>query len=379
MIEFTTTRADLPGRLMAALPLVAAYLLLPMYQVGIRFVSQDSTLGEVLRSIPDASVWEALAGFALLWLAWKTIRPASGFRGIPVVETLFALGTACLFLAALHVWAGPRAYLADFWLRWLVEGAPLVYLLFAGLWCLTFGLPSRRAFRLCGGVLAALVLADFLTAFLTLGLSRLPVEAFLPMNREVLACLLGVALCAGMPEGRREPGSTRLSALDALLILGLAVTFSRTALFAAACVWLFLGSGSLFSRAVAAFLFLGCAAFSILLAAPLGVDTVNLDGHLLWMAGVQRYMDRPETLLLALGLGPFTLSLPAVVATSLGIPAKTYLLYPEQIHSLWLRLSLVWSGLGAGVFLLLIMVPTMLRPSRFAAGVIALILAQGTI
>ncbi len=370
------------SRMVAAVPLVAAYLLVPLVLSCVKLVAIDSGsfLAEILAAFSSLAMWEALAGFSLLWLVWKAVRPSQKFIVMKPLEALFALVTACLFLAAVHVWAAPRASVLDFALPWLIECTSLVYLLFAALWWATFGLPSRRVLQFCGAGLGILVLADTVSSVMLYGF-RFPLGGLLLlMDREALACLLGVAFFAGIREQRgKGKAHAPLEVLDVLLILALAATFSRTALFAAACAWLFLGNGSKLSRVMVALIFLGCLILSFFKLTLFTADVVSLQGHLLWMAGMEHFFAHPETLLQAGNLGPFPLVLPQPVTQALGIVAKTQLLYPGQIGSMWLRLALVWGGWGVGAMLLGLFIPAVLRPSRFSASVIALILAQGTV
>ncbi len=382
MFESLVHKPGRLGRMAAAIPLVAAYLFVPLVRSGVKLVAIDpgSPLAETFSALSSLVMWEALAGFSLLWLVWKAVRPSRKFAAMKPLEAFFALVTACLFLAAVHSWAAPRAAMLDSALSWLIECTPLVYLLFAALWWATFGLPSRRALQICGAGLGALVLADAVSSAIFYGF-RFPLGGLLlPMNREVLACLLGVALFAGIQEQRgKGKAHASLEVLDVLLILALATTFSRTALFAAACAWLFLGNGSRLVRGAVTVIFLGSVFLSLLRFTPPTADVISLQGHLLWMAGMEHFFTHPETLLQAGNLGPFPLALPQPVAQALGIVAKTQFLDPGQIGSMWLRLTLVWGGFGVGAMLLGLFIPAVLRPSRFSASVIALILAQGTI
>lgn len=362
-------------------PLAAAYVFLPLVQSFSRLVTIEpsSALGIVIDALPQTLLWEALAAVALLWLAWKAVRPSEGFIIMKPLEAVFALGTACLLLGALHVWASQHVLVLEVALRWLSELSPLIYLLFAGLWCWSFGLPGAAVFHRFGAVLAILVLADAAATGVIIGLRPPMGGLLLVMDREVLACLLGVALFSGMPGGASTKENAPFTLLDGLLVLGVAATFSRTVLFAAACAWLFLGRGSKVSRGLVAALFVGCIVLSLLWALPLTADAVRLEGHLQWMAGVEYYYHHPEALLTVQGLGPFSLSIPAPIAAGLGISAKPELFFPAQLDALWLRLAMVWGGWGVGVVLLATFVPAIVRPTRFSSGVLALVLAQGTV
>lgn len=378
----------------ATVPLFFSFLLLPLFLSLVRGAYNASDgITPIIDNLALASrfplplIWAALALFGALWLAWKAARPrkenpSTLRRILQYFEVLLMLATACLFLAAVQDWATPRAELVKSTLDWLGEMAPLVYFLFAGLWCLSFGIPSRKTFRMLGYVLAAMTLADAALGLITLS-ALLPAEGvLLLLDREVLACLLAVALFSGMDNENENPTDQGFRGMrfgDGLIILALIVTFSRTALFASACVWLFLGRGSTWLRILFVLALLGAAACSLLTVLPLTADTVQLDGHLLWMAGVEYFLDLPEILLYVQGPALFSLSLPAALVANMGLPSKTELFYPEQIQSLWLRAALVWGMYGPGLLLAVTTLPAILRPTRMVSGLVALLVTQGTV
>lgn len=399
----STTQPGSSAKVTAAVPLAVAYVFMPVL-LSLAAMRPEvpaglaRALGVARPGVPMVAeywsgpawftlAWAVLAVFGLLWLGWKSVRSGfersrstlSSFRlgGLRLAEGVFVLASACLFTLAVRAWAVPRAPLAEAWLPWLAEAAPVVHLCFAALWCWSFGLPSARQFRIAGAALALLTLADALGAAIAAGPGAMPNGLALVMDRDALGCLVGVALLAGMREGR-GPGPS-LSGTDVILVLGLGATFSIMALFAVACAWLFLGRGGRISRMVVAAVLLGCMVFALLERLPLTADTVRLQGHLLWLGGMEYFMDHPEALLQVRGLGPFPLSMPAAIAAQLGLPARTELLHPDQVHSLWLRATLVWGGWGSGLLLAGLLLPATLRPTRFLSGLVALILAMGTV
>jgi hypothetical protein len=407
MPDDSAASARLPASALSLVPLMVAYVLLPLAGAAARLLPW-----KVAGAAPPFAVWAwtLLAGAALLWAVWERAAAEGEGGRARTFGMLMPLGvslTAGLLLTGLLVWAGPRAATAEHALRWLGEFAPLIYLLLAWAWSRSHGLPARGAFLAFGAALAAFVLLDFSATLLRHGLTApegwlaggglltsggvgggigAPGEEWFGpgygpgYSREAAACLLAVALFAAVRE-KHAPGRLGPAAVLALacILLGLAATFSRTALFASAGAWFFLGPGPRLLRAAAAAFLLACAALA-LFAAPLPpADVAELTGPLLWMSGVERFAQSPEALFYARGLGPFALTPPVSAALALGLPLKVQLLEPAQITSLWLRLVLVWGVYGVAAFAVLLAGPTLLRPSRMAAGVVALALAQGTV
>jgi len=313
----------------AGVPLLLAYAAYPLATHAQRLAGVP-----VMRNWIDA-VWLAAALTAFLCILARRRLPGS--RAAPFLA-LALLSLLCLPVVLRFM---PQVVHGLALTPWLMEAKPLFYLGVSLLWFAAFGAPRPETFIRYGALLAALVLAEFAIA------SALAGELARPFGSGEVnydACLLLISLVMGLYAVRAPLPVT------AILFAGVAATFSRTGLAAAAAVFLFApGRGVLFKCSAA----IASAALLVLvfLARDLPLDAVEqLDRLIMWNAGLDLLVRHPAQALTGFAPG---LALPVRVPESLSglweLQQSAWGLsgvFAYNFHSFWLRSALTW-GLAA--------------------------------
>jgi len=350
-------------RLLARLPLVAAYVLMPLAVLAGRLAGRP----EFSRSFGPQGLapWLALAGLALLVCLGRDIlarRRQSRPAWVGLIPATAAAAAVYLLLRLF----GPALSQAQNLAPLLDELRLPALALFAAAWAWSFGTPRREDLARLGAILGAILVLDFL---LTAIMARQVVlgGGFLlgggQASSDTLAFLLCLALSATLDrsearsKARIEPAfeisgpdgvGTRRSGLARWLILaGLFASFSRSGLLAAGALILFLERGPLQERLA---LFCACIlGIWMSLALPLartngGGDELGLAWHLTAIMEVLR--QEPGAWLLGLPLGePVALAMPDLGGLDWDPEAAGLAVSVFDIPSSWLRLL---AGFGAG-------------------------------
>lgn len=380
-----------PDRLLAWLPLLAAYALAPLMVLAGRL----SGLAERLEPFGPRgmALWLALAGVALLasLVRGALQRRAEARTAWPGLALGLALG---LLLFALWRWLAAQFALPDMSaLAPLLDELRLPALaLFAAAWTWSFGAPSRTGLARLGAGLGGLALLDFLlTAImarqvvlgggLLLGLG--------PAMSDILGLLLCIALAAtldppaGKDGGGEAPARPRLARW--LILAGLFATFSRPGLAAAAAMLLLLDRGPLGERLGLA---LGCAlGVWMSLTLPLAGGAAHDEGlGLAWhlQATLDALGQRPHGWLTGLPLNePVALAMPDLFQGNMtgeewveaeGLPVAIF-----EVPSSWLRLAAAWGLWGPLAVLAAALACALRRRRRFGFGLLAALLVSAAL
>lgn len=330
--------------------------------------------GSGAASVPELRVimdyaWLALAAFGVLLALMGRSRQngkGPGRLELPGFYILLLAIIAVLFFRYGAPLLETRAWLWPY----LQEARPVAYLLFAVAWTLTAGVPRREAFVKASGVLALAVCVDF-------GLRMwLPAATFLSVDREVVAALLLVCLCAGFGLDEKK-----MPVLRGLLLAGIVATLSRPALFAAMWAWLFFGNGRWPSRLPYAALCLMALFATVVSPHPVLGGTLHYTDYWLWLEGVKLLLTDPAAMIAGFPLAdPLPTKVPfGMVPLWDGGGNLTAFdgVFVFQVKSMWLRLALAWGLAGPAVFMLGLLGLVGVVRNRFAAGLSTAIACTG--
>lgn len=342
---------------MAALPLVLAYLALPLARVA-------GGAGLLL------SPW-LWFGLGLTGSLAAALQVRSG-----AARTLSAL-LGLLVFCVLLVFYGEPLLRGSLRPGWLAELKIPAFLLLAGMWALTFGPPDRRVFLILGALLGAFCLGDFAGHWLgPTGL--LPARLF--GRPDLLACLLLVAFSAGLSaKGEDRPGRPAGLCL-ALCLAGMAACLSRMALFTAGWGFLFFGPAKRGPRVAVFALCLALVGLSLALPTDRAVQFAQLERAWEWLAVLRALTDQPLTLLTGLPLArELPLRLPESLSLLVGVAGRGLALRPAELHAFWLHMLAAWGLVAAPALAALLAFPALRRPTAFAAGVLSTALGMGLV
>jgi len=366
------------SQLLARLPLVAAYVLMPLAILAGRLAGRPEFVQHF--GPQGLTLWLALAGLALVLSLGSELLARKG----PAKSAWAGLILAAALAAAVHFGLrllGPVLEQAQPLAPLLDELHLPALVLFAAAWVWSFGAPPRRDLARLGGILGGLLVLDFL---LTAIMARQVVlgGGFLlgggQATSDTLALLLCIALSATLdgPESQSEPrpeGGGRSSGLVRWLILaGLFTTFSRSGLLAAGCLILFLERGPVQERLA---LFCACAlGIWMSLALPLarvasGGEDLGLAWHL--TAVMEALKQEPSAWLTGLPLGePVALAMPDLggldwAPESAGLAVSVF-----DIPSSWLRLLAGWGAGGPALVLAGMLACALRGRRRFGFGLV---------
>ncbi|MDO9632138.1 MAG: hypothetical protein Q7I92_09595 [Humidesulfovibrio sp.] len=368
--------------LLTRLPLVAAYVLMPLAVLAGRLAGRPVFVRHF--GPQGLTLWLALAGLALVVCLGRDLLARKGQPKFAWTGLILAAALAAAVHFGLRL-LGPVLEQAQQLAPLLDELHLPALVLFAAAWVWSFGAPPRKDLARLGGILGGLLVLDFLlTAImarqvvlgggLLLGGSQ--------ASSDILAFLLCIALSATLdgPEPRPEPRSgpqpgdgARRSGLARWLILaGIFATFSRSGLLAAGCIILFLERGPLQERLA---LFCACAlGIWMSLALPLarvasGGEDLGLAWHL--TAVMEALKQEPSAWLLGLPLGePVALAMPDLggldwAPESAGLAVSVF-----DIPSSWLRLLAGWGAGGPALVLAGMLACALHGRRRFGFGLV---------
>lgn len=334
-------------RLLAPLPLLAAYVAAPLAVLGGKLAARpEAFLPFGLRGLAP---WLALSGVAIvasLWLAARA-RASASKPAWPLAAAGLCMALAAWLLARLLAPA----------LEQLPQLAPLLadlrlpaLTLFAGLWTWTFGAPERRHVAHAGALLGALVVLDFLLTAIMAG-SVVLGGGYLFGEGAGTADLLAFLLCLGLaatlddePAGGGTAPQPRLARW--LILAGLLTGFSRPGLAAAAAMLLLLERGPFRHRLALALSCLLAAWASLALPLPQlsGGDELGLPWH--YAATLEALRQEPSALLTGLPLDqPVALAMPEFQGLLWDEESQGLPVYSFDMPSSGLRLLAGW-GIG---------------------------------
>lgn len=354
---------------MTSVPLAVAYGAVPLGTAAARYAGEGT-------SVSITAPWLLLAAIGLL-LAMYRDKPGTPMkRGFFFKVTLFLLMVAGLFM-----YTPDLLTLASLYLPYLRESAPLIFLLFCGLWASTAGLPDRADFQRFGALLSVLCIVDLGVEIALY--QHVPTVRWLG-NADILAGLLLISLCAslkpgGNDGGRYEPdqGNTWWRAL---IMIGVLSCLSRTGLFAAAWVILCFGRGKFRYRALYSTI---CALLLVgtFFLPPSASDAIRYTDYWLWVEAIRIFTESPDRLMTGFFIpAPLPVKFPVGMAgiweAATGVPAD-FGAYLEQIPSFWLRVIMAWGIFIPLAMLVILFVMLLRRLTRMGAGLTAALFAQG--
>ncbi len=367
MHTMKATFSDRAG--LASVPLAVAYGAVPLGAAAARYLGNAAAVSALMP-------WLLLAGIgAILSMHRSTPRSASQ-KGFLFKTTLFMLMVVGLFIYSSDVIVAQLPILPYF-----REMAPLVFLLFCGLWASTCGLPDRGDFQRFGALLGVLCIIDLVAEGVLY--QAVPTVRWLG-NADMLAGLLLVSVCASLKPGGNEGGAHEpdqgRTLWRVLTLLGLMACLSRTGLFAAAWVILCFGRGQIRYRVLTSLLCVVLMAVTFFLPSTAS-DSVRYIDYWLWVETLRLYAETPSLVFTGFALNAplpvqFPVSMAPIWKAATG-SAASFGAYLVQIPSFWLRLTLAW-GIGAPLVLLTVLFVLLFRRlTRMGAGLTAALFAQG--
>lgn len=353
---------------MTAIPLAVAYGAVPLGNL----VARLSGSGFVSPYAP----WLLLASGGLL-MAMR--RPAPGAE--PRKGFLLKLALFLLMGFGLLQYSRDIVHTVLPWLPWLQELAPLVFLLFCGLWVTTCGLPDRADFQRYGGLLGLLCLVDLGVEAMAYG--SVPTIRWIG-NADILAGLLLVSLCASLKPGDNDGGLREPDQGNkwwrALIMIGLLACLSRTGLFAGAWVVLCFGRGKARYRLLYSLGCVVCLAITFVLP-PTATDAIRYIDYWLWVEALRFFAEAPVTLFTGFPIGSalpvnFPPAMVPIWEAATGQPAS-FGVFTPHVPSFWLRLTLAWGSIASLALLTVVFGLLVRRLTRLGAGLTAALFAQG--
>ena len=338
-----------------SVPLILAYVAFPLGDMAQRAVGLVP-----FRSWIDVA-WLILCFVALCEVVLTMGRPLR-FPHLPIAAWI-----ALPIVLSLVLFSFGRSPMVTYGM----ELKPLIYVLTAWLWAITFGMPAKRAFVQAGLVLSALIAADLFVGSVAQRTLARPVGSG-EVNYD--ACLIVLSLCAAL-------GDPECVQKDILLLFGgVLATFSRTGAMTALAVLLL-------SRRVPRMLKLGAVGASLtisiasFLIRDLQIDINKVDRYLMWASALDLFHSNPGGLVWGYGVGA---ALPAVSSaglTDLWASQAEKLdvsgIYAFQYHALWLRLLISWGGVVTCIMLLALLAWVVQGKSALARLLAAVILLEG--
>jgi len=352
----------------ASIPLAVAYIAVPLGTAITRYMggAEVSAMGP----------WLLLAAIGTLLALYRPTPGAKRTSGFVVKAITFLLLVTGFVFYASDILASLITAIP-----YLYEATPLIFLLFAALWCLTCGMPDRADFQRYGAVLGLVCIIDTL-AEAALYHAVPSIRWF--GNADILAGLLLISLCAGLRPGENQGGVDEPDqghrAWRALVMLGLLTCLSRTALFAAAWVVLCFGRGRISRRVLYSLACVAALTLSLFLPTTPS-DATRYTDYWLWVEAIRLFTATPSLLLTGFPVNAplpldFPIGMSAIWEAATGMPS-TAGAFLSQVPSFWLRLILAW-GISAPIALLSVLFVLLVRRlTRLGAGLTAALFAQG--
>jgi len=354
---------------LAAVPLAVAYGAIPLGTAAVRLLNGN---GSVSITLP----WLILAGIGAILSLHRPTPGAAARKGFIFKGTLFMVMVVGMIMYSTDIISTFAAYVP-----YLREMAPLVFVLFCGLWASTCGLPNRGDFQRFGALLGAFCIMDL--AYEVTLYHAVPTVRLIG-NADMLAGLLLVSVCAGLKPGANDGGVHEPDQGHAvwrtLTLLGLMACLSRTGLFAAAWVFLCFGRGRFSIRSIYSLACLALLALTFFLP-PTASDSIRYADYWLWVEALRLYAETPVTLLTGF---PIDVPLPVTFPVGMGPiweaatgSSSTFGAFLTQVPSFWLRMTMAW-GIAAPLVLLTLLFILLFRHlTRMGAGLSAALFAQG--
>lgn len=284
------------------------------------------------------SIWLLLGCFASITLLLRSRVPINwGGTGIAVLLTaIVVLRFALPLSGSLQV------------LPYLMELKPVFYVGIALVWYLAFGCIQQSDVRRVGRILSIILIVSFIVETVTEGqLTR----AYGSGEVNYDACLLLISLCSYLGEEKKY---------GVLLILGgLFVTFSRTAIFSAFLLVLLLSRTRTINKLLFAIVAVSGILFSFLMREHNSeldlLDLSSMDRYWMWVTGVDIFLSDPLGLLLGHFPGkPLELEIPeglqwlwAYQTEKLEVDG----IHAFNFHAFWLRIAITWGAIATFFFL----------------------------
>lgn len=361
---------------LSAIPLAAAFFAPPAALIASRFYGVASPQWFVRPM--ENTMWLIMSGVALLACLLgipDTNRPSSPPGTSNAITATVFIAAAGLLYTYLPDVLGANAWLTPY----IKELEPLVYLLFALAWGLSFGLPDRAQLQRAGAWLGFFVVCDCARVLAVQSPGRMLGDS------DAIATLLLVSLCAGLrPAQNRnapvEPDQGK-SIWRFWIIFGIIASFSRTGLFAAAWVYAFFGRAGIWQRILVA---LGCALlFVVTLVAESmsGSTSAHYLDFWIMLECMGLVAQNPDMIYTGFSLGSPLQVVPPL--SLMGIWSALFNTSPydgifiHQLQQFWLRIFMGWGVFAVVGWLAAVFGVLLRRGTHFGAGLAAACFAQG--
>jgi len=343
-------------------PLLLAYILYPTIMMFSRVF--ELSLARIWIDV----VW-VLLGIFVIFFAIARLSISESRRVAWYVVPFFII----IVILAVLKWGGGW-YFSDIELiPYFMELKPVVYLLFAWAWVQVFGRLWQNYFVVFGAILGIIIIVDFFVESILAGSISRPYGSG-EINYD--ACLLLISLIMSLV------GKCQVRRVWTwLVVIGLFLTFSRTAL-AAAIVIIFLYSSVKFKTKLTisslAFLF----AIGSFVLRDLPLDTLSsMDRYWMWVSGIGLFIESPGQLVFGFPVG---VALPANTPMAMewlwesqsagwGLSG----VYPYNFHAFWLRLTITWGILAIGFLLMIVVLMLSRRREKLKKALYMLVLIEG--
>lgn len=255
---------------------------------------------------------------------------------------------------------------------YLMEFKPVAYLSISIFWVVVFGKIDPIDFVRFGAVLGFIVIFDFILESALAGKIALPRVSG---ERNYDACLLLISYVMTLSFGNSCKRSFKI-----LIFLGLLLTFSRTALGAAAVITL-LASGMRIRFKVVAAVTIAIFMVGSFALRELPLNSLeSMDRYWMWSSTINLLLENPYNALIGFPVGvPLPIAVPSAIEFLWNSQAESWGIagvYPFHMHAFWLRIAITW-GLPAAMLVLLAAGYAMIQQNMVVRGLGLLLLFEG--
>lgn len=258
------------------------------------------------------------------------------------------------------------------WVPYLMELKPIIYLYISIIWIISFGKIDTINYIYYGFLLGVIVVLNFLIESIFANKFILPLVSG---ERNYDACLLLISFTIALNKRRLSK-----NIYIVFIILGLLLTFSRTALFAATIIMIFSSKIRLRPKIISGIIFLIFIIFSFLIRdLPLN-SLESMDRYWMWSSAINLLIEEPSKIWTGFPVGlPLPVSIPPALEWLWGSQTDAWGLagvYPFHLHAFWLRILVTW-GVPVMTLILLWFVLNVFSRNEVKRGLGLLVLLEG--
>ncbi|XPV76557.1 MAG: hypothetical protein ACNI27_01205 [Desulfovibrio sp.] len=335
-----------PSPFLQSIPLFVAYIAYPFFFF---FLSSDGT-----PHLPELQwfTWTALAVFPIFYGIFFGFPGQKNQKVSPPANLIgaFSLILLCFLTTAFfHYMLLPVLMKHPVASAILLEASPVACVLFGLLWCLCFGIPTRRQFVIYGTFLTFFI---YYTAVWTI--DTFHPTALLDLTAhaggaKTISLLLLISLGCSIPEKNMHT-PWYMHICRAVLIFGVILTLHRPALFLMAWIILAFSQMDKKTRFIIPLFILGVFAATYFLVTDQTLVLERIINRFYWYVGTSILFSNPTELITGFPLGE-ALPIDARYLLLINLPTQGLGVTVADIPIFWLRFMLTW-GVPATLALL---------------------------